>query len=308
MIDNSILSLKDVSVQYENGTWGIKNITLDFHSGKVIGLIGSNGAGKSTLMNALVGIQSVTNGEVILNLRDIDRKRPFASYGWSPQRQAIDWYLNVFDNVVFGPLLAGYSLKDSKSLAEKALKLVGLFEQREKMADSLSGGQQQRIQVARALAHNPNIYILDEPTTGLDAESTEVLMKYLSEKSEEGCLVIISSHDLYSIEKYCDIILFLNNGEVEYYEKKEDFLNRFSSFDVIEITTDTPSDDIDLDSLNLDYRIQGDSTIVIKLSPTENINDMLTQISNRINIISMNRKNPSLKDIYLSIKGGVNND
>ncbi|WAA13200.1 ATP-binding cassette domain-containing protein [Fervidibacillus halotolerans] len=123
--EKPILLVKNLSVTYNNGA-GIKNINFNIYPGDFVALVGSNGAGKSTLLNGLSGIQEITEGTIIYHDQYINPKNPYRILGFSPQNQVIDWYLNVFDNVLLGPLLAGFDKKRSEEMTLKALNKVNL--------------------------------------------------------------------------------------------------------------------------------------------------------------------------------------
>lgn len=198
---------------------------LDFSlkKGDFVALIGANGAGKSTLINTLTGIMQPLKGTVNWNIQT-QNKNPFNAVGFSPQSQLIDWYTSVFDNVLQGPLLAGKKLNEAKKAAELALKLLDIEKLKDKAVDHISGGQQQRVQIAREIARQPQVYILDEPTTGLDIETSEKLFLYLKDEVKKGALVLTSSHDLTLLEDYADKILFINEHKQQFFGNLSDFL------------------------------------------------------------------------------------
>jgi ABC-2 type transport system ATP-binding protein len=220
----NVLRIENLTVKYDVKL-ALSNVSVEIAAGEFIGLLGSNGAGKSTLINAIIGLQKVSSGKISFNEKYLgNKKQPFCSLGFSPQTQVMDWYTTVWDNVILGLELAGKKQGEAKILCEQALEKVSLLKEKEKIIDTLSGGQQQRVQIARAIAHRPDIYLLDEPTTGLDAESSELLLKHLKEQTQLGKTVIISSHDIQLLEFFCDKILFLRDGKMEFYGEVGQFL------------------------------------------------------------------------------------
>lgn len=189
----------------------VNNLNFSIQNGDFIALIGPNGAGKSTLLNSLIGVLPLIDGEI--NWKDFAVSNPFRITGFSPQTQIIDWYTTVFDNILQGPLLAGFSFYEAKSLVKQAAKLLDIENLLDNPVDHLSGGQQQRVQIAREIARQPHIYILDEPTTGLDVESAEKLFQYLKNRANDGNLVIASSHDLTLLDEYVDKVLFIDQHQ-----------------------------------------------------------------------------------------------
>lgn len=217
-----MLECNKLTIGYKD-TVVVDEIDFSLKKGDFVALIGANGAGKSTLINTLAGIIQPLKGTVNWNIQT-QSKNPFNAVGFSPQSQLIDWYTSVFDNVLQGPLLAGKRLSEVKKAAEFALKLLDIEKLKDKAVDHISGGQQQRVQIAREIARQPQVYILDEPTTGLDVETSEKLFLYLKAEVKKGALVLTSSHDLTLLEDYTDKILFINEHKQQFFGNLSDFL------------------------------------------------------------------------------------
>ena len=222
---DSIITVNNISFFYKN-LQALKDISFLVNPGDFIALMGVNGAGKSTLLNILHGTLSPCRGEVYFNDKYISRKNPYASIGFSAQRLVADWFLTARDNVFMGCILAGISHRKAKAMTEDALNQVGLIDKADCQLDTLSGGQQQRIQIARSIVHKPQLYILDEPTTGLDAQYAENLFSFLEKERCRGKTIIVSSHDLYLLEKYCTKLIYLEKGKMNYFGALDEFLKK----------------------------------------------------------------------------------
>lgn len=220
-----IITVNNISFFYKN-LQALKDISFLVNPGDFIALMGVNGAGKSTLLNILHGTLSPCRGEVYFNDKYISRKNPYASIGFSAQRLVADWFLTARDNVFMGCILAGIPHRKAKTMTEDALNQVGLIDKADCQLDTLSGGQQQRIQIARSIVHRPQLYILDEPTTGLDAQYAEDLFSFLEKERCWGKTIIVSSHDLYLLEKYCTKLIYLENGKLNYFGDLNNFLDK----------------------------------------------------------------------------------
>lgn len=222
---DSIITVNNISFFYKN-LQALKDISFLVNPGDFIALMGVNGAGKSTLLNILHGTLSPCRGEVYFNDKYISRKNPYASIGFSAQRLVADWFLTARDNVFMGCILAGIPHRKAKTMTEDALNQVGLIDKADCQLDTLSGGQQQRIQIARSIVHKPQLYILDEPTTGLDAQYAENLFSFLEKERHRGKTIIVSSHDLYLLEKYCTKLIYLEKGKMNYFGALDEFLKK----------------------------------------------------------------------------------
>ena len=216
----SILSLKNVSYVYEGSTKKvIKNINIDFEKGILYTIVGKSGAGKSTLLSLISGLDLATEGEVIYNdkdMRKIDRDDYRAkSIGVIFQGYNLLTNATVLDNIVLAMNISGSKEKDKKSTALKLLASVGINEEQAKrQVLKLSGGEQQRVGIARALSHNPDVIIADEPTGNLDPDTEANIMEILTKLAhEENKCVIIVTHSK-GVSNYADELYGLNAGKL----------------------------------------------------------------------------------------------
>lgn len=215
-----------VSVYYDDFC-ALHDITMKAQPGDFIALMGANGAGKSTFLNTLMGHLPPKEGTVDFNEAYISVDNPMASIGFSSQKVIMDWYLNVWDNVYLGAALAGMNGKQAKVMTRKALERVSLAQKMKSSTSDLSGGQQQRVQIGRAIVHEPFLYILDEPTTGLDVEIAERFFAFLQEEHQKGKTIIVSSHDLYLLQKYCNKLLYIEKKRIQYFGPMKTFLQKY---------------------------------------------------------------------------------
>jgi ABC-type multidrug transport system ATPase subunit len=202
------LSVKKLCKTYSNGKVALNNVSFDLSFGKFVVIMGPNGAGKSTLIHLITKVLKPTSGDVTTNGTKANE------IAWVSQFTSIDWYLNVLDNVRLGARLGSLSGSNAEEESKKALTLLGLKDKINMYPDELSGGEQKRMQVARALAQNPKILILDEPTTGLDPIASQSLMMKLKQLTLQNCLIIIASHDLTLMEDFTDTIIVIDQGSL----------------------------------------------------------------------------------------------
>ena len=283
----------------------LSNISFTINPGDFVALMGMNGAGKSTLLNILHGSLSPKEGSIYFNEKYINRKNPYASIGFSAQRLIADWFLTVLDNVIMGGLLSGYSYKNSKEMAMKALDQVGISDKYDYQMDTLSGGQQQRVQIARAIVHNPQIYILDEPTTGLDAQYAENIFSFLKEEQKQGKTIIVSSHDLYLLEKYCNKLIYLDKGKLNYFGNLKDFLKTHRP--IIRYQIDLKRTYQQNDSLPISFFLRDKSNnnssnfIEIEIIGNHSLSDALIEISQNNEIVGIkNLSESGLRNFFVA--------
>lgn len=207
------LELCDVAVQL-GGRPVLSGVNLACHEGELVGLIGPNGAGKTTLLRAVLGLLRPQQGEVLVDGRPASRAR--GSVGYVPQRQSFRWDfpIRVLDAVGTGRTHLrrwgrGPSAEDRRMAAD-ALSRVDMTDLADRVVGELSGGQRQRVLVARALALQPRVLLLDEPFTGLDVPTQELLTELFGGLAAEGRAVLMTTHDLPLAAVMCDRLALLN--------------------------------------------------------------------------------------------------
>ena len=209
------IRIRNLSVTYrtEPALW---NVDVDFPEGKMIAIVGPNGAGKSTLIKAIMGLVPVTAGKVSVYGKPYSKQRSKVAY--VPQRGSVDWdfptdALDVVEMGLYGKL--GWLRRPNSKTKQKArecLVQVGLEDYADRQIGQLSGGQQQRVFVARALAQDPQIYLMDEPLNGVDAITEDTILSILENLKKEGKTIVMVHHDLQTVDKYFDWVVMLNRS------------------------------------------------------------------------------------------------
>jgi len=202
---------------------------LDFKlpAGKLIGIVGPNGSGKTTLLRCLMGLMEPDSGYVRLFGESLNTVRERVSY--VPQRESVDWNFpaSVQDVAEMGRYRKGKMLrrlsKADRELARQALEKVGMLEYAQRQISQLSGGQQQRVFLARALAQQADLYIMDEPFVGVDAATENAILELLQDMKMQEKTVVIVHHDLQTAQQFFDWIVLLNTRLVAYGPKEEVF-------------------------------------------------------------------------------------
>ncbi|MEN3002100.1 MAG: metal ABC transporter ATP-binding protein [Armatimonadota bacterium] len=207
------LEIRNLTVVY-NGKPAIHNIALTVREGVLMGVVGPNGAGKSTLLKAILRLVPRVAGEVWLNGRPLDK--PHGEIAYLPQRGSVEWDfpVNVLDVVLMGTYarlpLGRRPGKAEREWAMECLRQVGLEALWRRQIGELSGGQQQRVFLARALAQDAPVYLLDEPLAGVDAATERVIMEQLHHLRDNGRIVLMVHHDLQTVRDCFDEVALLN--------------------------------------------------------------------------------------------------
>ncbi len=220
------ISISNLSVTYRTDP-ALWNINLNLPEGKMIAIVGPNGAGKSTLLKAIMGLVPVTAGKVSVYGKSYSKQRKKVAY--VPQRGSVDWdfptdALDVVEMGLYGKL--GWLRRPNSQTRQKArdcLKQVGLEKFENRQIGQLSGGQQQRVFLARALAQEPEIYLMDEPLNGVDAVTEETILSILENIRKEGKTIVMVHHDLQTVDKYFDWVIMLNTVLISAGSTKEVF-------------------------------------------------------------------------------------
>ena len=218
-VEEQSIEVHDLTVVYDRKP-ALWDIDFQLPKGKLIGVIGPNGSGKSTLIKAIMGIVEKSSGWASLFGNDIDQVRHKVSY--VPQRESVDWDFptNVMDVVLMGRYgrkgLFRRTSAEDKRIAKESLEQVGMYEFKNRQIAQLSGGQQQRVFMARALAEQAELYLLDEPFAGVDAATENSIFEVFQQVRDSGKTMLVIHHDLQSAAKYFDWIVLLNTHLVAY--------------------------------------------------------------------------------------------
>ncbi len=213
------LELENVSAGY-NGTLALQEITFAVPHGQRVAVIGPNGAGKSTLFKALVGLLPLRSGVIRIHGQTLRQHQDCVAY--VPQREEVDWRfpVTVRDVVTMGRFgRTGWLRRPSpadQAVVERCMQQMGVAALAQKPIGELSGGQQQRVFLARALAQEPHILLMDEPFTGVDASTQEATLQLLDRLREERVTVLVSTHDLDLAARRFDVVCLLNHRLVAY--------------------------------------------------------------------------------------------
>jgi manganese/iron transport system ATP-binding protein len=211
------LSVRAVTVVYPNGLAALRGTSFELGPGTICGLVGVNGSGKSTLFKAIMGLLRPQTGEVLISSLPVDAALRRNIVAYVPQSEEVDWNFPVLvqDVVMMGRyghmgFLRIPSAEDKRKVAE-ALDRVGMTGFRERQIGELSGGQKKRVFLARALAQEGQVILLDEPFTGVDVKTEDAIVALMRELRGEGRLMLVSTHNLGSVPDYCDQVVLLLN-------------------------------------------------------------------------------------------------
>ena len=204
----SALTLRNLTKTYANGVEALKGIDLTVERGDFFALLGPNGAGKSTTIGIVSSLVNKTGGEVTILGHSLDQERELAKQkiGVVPQEFNFSQFEKVFDIVVTQAGFYGIPASLARQRAEKYLRKLGLWDKRKNQARSLSGGMKRRLMIARALVHEPELLILDEPTAGVDIELRRSMWDFLIGLNNEGRTIILTTHYLEEAESLCCLL------------------------------------------------------------------------------------------------------
>ncbi len=221
-----VISIKNLSKTYASGLRALKNINLDIHRGEIFALLGPNGAGKTTLISIICGLVTASEGSVAVDGHDIrtDFRLARSRIGLVPQELATATFESVWATMNFSRGLFGKSANPAH--IEKVLRDLSLWDKRDERIINLSGGMKRRVLIAKALAHEPKILFLDEPTAGIDVEQRHAMWNMVRLLRESGVTVILTTHYIDEAEEMADRIAVITDGEIKVVEDKSVLMNK----------------------------------------------------------------------------------
>ncbi len=224
-----ILSIKNLNKTYTGGFQALKDINLDIPQGEIFALLGPNGAGKTTLISIICGIVNGSGGTVQVASHDIVKqyRKTRSLIGLVPQELTTDAFESVFKSVSFSRGLFGKP--KNPAFIEKTLKDLSLWDKRNNRLMTLSGGMRRRVMIAKALAHEPRILFLDEPTAGVDVELRQDMWQQVRQLRQSGVTVILTTHYIEEAEQMADRIGIINKGQLILTENKSTLMKQLGS-------------------------------------------------------------------------------
>lgn len=219
------LEIKNFTKVYDTGTVAVDNLSLTVEKGEFFGFLGPNGAGKTTTIHSITGVARITSGTIKVFGIDVvkDYRKARARVGISPQEFNIDIFGKVWKLLDYIGGYYGLNKAERTLRVNELLKQFDLEKYRDTQFQHLSGGYKRRVILARALIHDPDLLILDEPTSGVDVELRHELWKYLQELNKAGKTIILTSHYLEEVELLCNRIAIIDNGKIVAEGSKADF-------------------------------------------------------------------------------------
>ena len=222
----TIVSIQNVTKTYASGHQALKSVSLDIAEGEILALLGPNGAGKTTLISAVCGIVRPTSGTITVSGHDVvrDYRGARSRIGLVPQEITLEPFETVWNAVTFSRGLFG--LAPNPAHVEKVLRQLSLWDKKDSAIRALSGGMKRRVLIAKALAHEPRVLFLDEPTAGVDVELRRDMWLLVNDLRTAGVTIILTTHYIEEAEEIADRIGVINKGEILLVEDKALLMQR----------------------------------------------------------------------------------
>ena len=228
-----ILSIRGLTKTYRNGPRALDNVDLDIHPGEIFALLGPNGAGKTTLIGAVCGLVRPTGGTITAFGQDLSRdwRKARARIGLVPQELATDMFETVWRAVSYSRGLFGKP--GDPALIEEILRSLSLWDKKDAQIRALSGGMKRRVLIAKALAHEPELLFLDEPTAGVDVELRKDMWEQIAALKQRGVTIILTTHYIEEAEEMADRVGIIQGGRIRMVDEKRAMMERLGTTEAV---------------------------------------------------------------------------
>lgn len=278
----------------------LKSVSFTAESGKAFGILGRNGAGKTTTIRILMDVFPSDSGEIFVDGKPVDYAK--TGIGYLPEERGLYPKKKVIDQLVYFAELKGMRHADAVASIDWWLSRLGMSEYRNKRLDTLSKGNQQKIQLITALAHDPDIVILDEPFSGLDPVNAMLLKDVVKDEIAKGKIVLFSSHQMNYIEEFCDNIAILNGGNIVLSGELHEIKRNYTRDKLI-----VRSVEIDRLLSEATHGINGrkicEDSAILHLSSPELKQSVMHMLTDKFDIDEIKIFEPSLNDIFVEYAG-----
>ncbi|MDA9915954.1 ABC transporter ATP-binding protein [bacterium] len=299
-----VIRAKNLTKKYKDFV-AVDGIDFEVKRGESFGLLGPNGAGKSTTMKMISSVSQRTGGELTILGKEPNTHGPEirAHLGVVPQKDLLDRELKAWENLFTYGRYFGLSRKFLKQKVEELLEFAQLTEKRNSKADDLSGGMQRRLAIARGLVNEPEILMLDEPTTGLDPQARHILWDRLFRLKEQGVTLVITTHYMDEAEQLCDRLIVMDKGKIMAQGSPAALIKQYSSKEVVEVRFGTDKNEKfapQLEELADRIEVLPDRILLY----TEKGEELLTKIVDAgLHPVTSLVRRSSLEDVFLRLTG-----
>ncbi|MFN3725902.1 MAG: ABC transporter ATP-binding protein [Allosphingosinicella sp.] len=302
---DNVLSIRGLTKTYKSGTAALKPVDLDIRRGEIFALLGPNGAGKTTLISIVCGLVNPSGGTVTIDGHDIirDYRAARTKIGLVPQELHTDAFEPVWSTVSFSRGLFGRPRDDA--YVEKVLRDLSLWDKRRTIMKELSGGMKRRVMIAKALAHEPEILFLDEPTAGVDVELRRDMWNLVRQLRERGVTIILTTHYIEEAEEMADRVGVINHGELILVEEKDALMRKLGKKELT-LQLSEPLAAIPSELAEWDLTLNGDGTelhyVFDPKGERTGIPSLLTAMRDAgIQFKDLNTHQSSLEEIFVSL-------
>lgn len=293
------LILEDVSKTFVEKK-AVKGISFSLNKPGVFGLLGTNGAGKTTTIRMLLGIIKKDSGEITWNGKKVDRKS--VNFGYLPEERGVYPKVKIYDQLMYFAELKGMKKQEADAAIKDWAKKLKVEEYMQMPAEKLSKGNQQKIQFMTAVIHNPELVVLDEPFSGLDPVNTELLKNIIIDLVKEGKYVIMSAHQMSTIEEFCSNILILNKGKTVLQGNLREIKDQYPANRVQIEANESIAENIA--KLGLEIENEKNNEYTVKIDNEEQAHNLLNELvkdGKTINKFEITK--PTLNDIFIEKVG-----
>ena len=278
----------------------VEGISFSLNKPGVFGLLGTNGAGKTTTIRMLLGIIKKDSGEITWNGKKVDRKS--VNFGYLPEERGVYPKVKIYDQLMYFAELKGMKKQEADAAIKDWAKKLRVEEYMQMPAEKLSKGNQQKIQFMTAVIHNPELVVLDEPFSGLDPVNTELLKNIIIDLVKEEKYVIMSAHQMSTIEEFCSDILILNKGKTVLQGNLREIKDQYPANRVQIETNESITENIA--KLGLEIENEKNNEYTIKIDNEEQAHNLLNElVKDRKTINKFEITKPTLNDIFIEKVG-----
>ena len=305
----SALKIKNLTKTYANGFQALKGIDLDVDIGGFYSLLGPNGAGKTTAIGAVCSLVEITSGSIEIFNHDITVNSEAAKkhLGVVPQEVNFNTFDTPLNILVNQAGFYGIRRNIAMQRAKKYLGELKLWEKKDDIARSLSGGMKRRLMIARALMHEPQLLILDEPTAGVDIEIRRAMWQFLNDLNNDGTTIILTTHYLEEAESLCRNVAIIDDGLIIEDTLMSDLLRQLKQETFVLNIEEKSMKDLNLAGYN--FIVRDEKTLEVVVDSEHGINELFDLLnSQNIKVVSLRNKSNRLEELFMKLIDAKNFD